>query len=172
MIEDTGKIDKFLPLIFRLDKDSLYDVKIVKHREKRSLNANNYCWKLCTEIGNVINKSKNQVYYEMLCDYGVFKTDENGELIVGIFPKNMDVVKVCDGYWQYAELINYKGLVAKKYYLIKGSSEYNKDEMRLFLNGIVQEAKNLGIKTKEDIEIERMIKDWENKYEENKKSTG
>lgn len=170
MIEDTGKIDKFLPLIFRLDKDILYDVKIVKHKEKRSLNANNYCWKLCTEIGNVINKSKNQVYYEMLCDYGVFKTDENGELIVGIFPKDIDVVRICDGYWQYTELINYKGLVAKKYYLIKGSSEYNKDEMRVFLNGIVQEAKNLGIKTKEDYEIERMIKDWENTYEKSSRN--
>lgn len=42
MIDDTGKIEKFLPLIFKLDKDTVYDVKIDKHREKRSLNANAY----------------------------------------------------------------------------------------------------------------------------------
>ena len=157
MIDDTGKIDTFIKQIFSLDKDTVYDVKITKHVEKRSLKANRYCWKLCTEIATVLNKTKNQVYYEMLCDYGVFKTDENGEIIAGIFPKDMEVVRVCDGYWQYIELINYKGFVAKKYYLIKGSSEYNKDEMRIFLKGIVQEARNLGIKTKEDIELEKMI---------------
>ena len=157
MIDDTGRIDTFLKQILSLDKDTIYDVKIIKHIEKRSLRANRYCWKLCTEIAGVLNKTKNQVYYEMLCDYGVFKTDENGEIIAGIFPKNMEVIRVCDGYWQYIELINYKGFVAKKYYLIKGSSEYDKDEMRIFLNGIVQEARNLGIKTKEDIELEKMI---------------
>jgi len=157
MIDDTGKIDTFLKQIFSLDKDTIYDVKIVKHVEKRALKANRYCWKLCTEIANILNKTKNQVYYEMLCDYGVFKTDENGEIIEAIFPKDMEVIRVCDGYWQYIELINYKGFVAKKYYLIKGSSEYNRDEMRIFLNGIVQEARNLGIKTKEDIELEKMI---------------
>ena len=48
MIEDTCKIDKILPLLFRLDKDTIYDVKITKHREKRSLNANSYLWKLVT----------------------------------------------------------------------------------------------------------------------------
>ena len=157
MIDDTGKIDTFLNQILNLDKDTIYDVKITKHIEKRSLKANRYCWKLCTEIANVLNKTKNHVYYEMLCDYGVFKTDENGEIIAGIFPKDMEVIRVCEGYWQYIELINYKGFVAKKYYLIKGSSEYNKDEMRIFLKGIVQEARNLGVKTKEDIELEKMI---------------
>ncbi len=157
MIDDTGKIEKFLPLIFRLDKDTVYDIKIIKHVEKRTLKANRYCWKLCTEIAAVLNKTKNQIYYEMLCDYGVFKTDEKGEIIAGIFPKEMEVTRICDGYWQYIEPINYKGFVAKKYYLIKGSSEYNKNEMRIFLNGIVQEARNLGIKTKDDIELERMI---------------
>ena len=70
MIDDTGKIEKFLPLIFRLDKDTVYDVKIDKHREKRSLNANAYLWKLVTEIGNVLNKSKEEVYLQMLIDYG------------------------------------------------------------------------------------------------------
>lgn len=157
MIDDTGKIDTFLKQIFSLDKDTIYDVKITKHVEKRSLKANRYCWKLCTEIANVLNKTKNQVYYEMLCDYGVFKTDESGEIIAAIFPKDMEVVRICEGYWQYIELINYKGFVAKKYYLIKGSSEYNRDEMKIFLNGIVQEARNLGIKTKDEEELEKMV---------------
>ena len=58
MINGTGKIDKFIREIFCLDKDIVYDVKIDKHREKRSLNANSYLWKLVTEIVNVLSKSK------------------------------------------------------------------------------------------------------------------
>ena len=44
MIDGTGKITKFLQDIFNLDKEVIYDVKIDKHREKRSINANNYLW--------------------------------------------------------------------------------------------------------------------------------
>ena len=32
--------------------------------------------------------------------------------------------------------------------------------MSILLEGVVQEAKNLGIKTKDDIELERMIDKW------------
>ena len=41
-------------------------IKIDKYREKRSLNANNYAWKLLTEIGNRLRASKEDVYLDML----------------------------------------------------------------------------------------------------------
>ena len=70
MIYGTGKITKFLQDIFNLDRETIYDIKIEKHRKKRSLNANNYLWELCTQIGNIIRKSKEEVYLDMLVDYG------------------------------------------------------------------------------------------------------
>lgn len=151
MIDDTGKIDKFLPLIFRLDKDTVYDVKIDKHREKRSLNANAYLWKLVTEIGNVLNKSKEEVYLQMLIDYGQSE-------MVSILSE-IDV----KGYFKYYKLAGTSLLNGKEfnhYKIYKGSSEYDTKEMSILLNGVVQEAKNLGIKTKDDIELERLIKEW------------
>lgn len=151
MIDDTGKIDKFLPLIFRLDKDTVYDVKIDKHREKRSLNANAYLWKLVTEIGNVLNKSKEEVYLQMLIDYGQSE-------MVSILSE-IDV----KGYFKYYKLAGTSILNGKEfnhYKIYKGSSEYDTKEMSILLNGVVQEAKNLGIKTKDDIELERLIKEW------------
>lgn len=36
-------------------------IKVDRHREKRSLNANNYAWKLITEIGNKTRQSKEDV---------------------------------------------------------------------------------------------------------------
>ncbi len=151
MIDDTGKIEKFLPLIFRLDKDTVYDVKIDKHREKRSLNANAYLWKLVTEIGNVLNKSKEEVYLQMLIDYGQSE-------MVSILSE-IDV----KGYFKYYKLAGTSLLNGKEfnhYKIYKGSSEYDTKEMSILLNGVVQEAKNLGIKTKDDIELERLIKEW------------
>lgn len=152
MIDDTGKIEKFLPLIFRLDKDTVYDVKIDKHREKRSLNANAYLWKLVTEIGNVLNKSKEEVYLQMLIDYGQSE-------MVSILSE-IDV----KGYFKYYKLAGTSILNGKEfnhYKIYKGSSEYDTKEMSILLNGVVQEAKNLGIKTKDDIELERLVEEWE-----------
>lgn len=152
MIDDTGKIDKFLPLIFRLDKDTVYDVKIDKHREKRSLNANAYLWKLVTEIGNILNKSKEEVYLQMLIDYGQSE-------MVSILSE-IDV----KGYFKYYKLAGTSILNVKEfnhYKIYKGSSEYDTKEMSILLNGVVQEAKNLGIKTKDDIELERLVEEWE-----------
>ena len=126
MIEDTCKIDKILPLLFRLDKDTIYDVKITKHREKRSLNANSYLWKLVTEIGNALSKSKEEVYLQMLIDYG-----------------QSEMVSILSE-------IDVKGYF--KYYKLAGTS---------ILNGVVQEAKNLGIKAKDDIELERLVEEWD-----------
>lgn len=151
MIDDTGKIEKFLPLIFRLDKDTVYDVKIDKHREKRSLNANAYLWKLATEIGNVLNKSKEEVYLQMLIDYGQSE-------MVSILSE-IDV----KGYFKYYKLAGTSILNGKEfnhYKIYKGSSEYDTKEMSILLNGVVQEAKNLGIKTKDDIEVERLVEEW------------
>lgn len=151
MIDDTGKIEKFLPLIFRLDKDTVYDVKIDKHREKRSLNANAYLWKLVTEIGNILNKSKEEVYLQMLIDYGQSE-------MVSILSE-IDV----KGYFKYYKLAGTSLLNGKEfnhYKIYKGSSEYDTKEMSILLNGVVQEAKNLGIKTKDDIELERLVEEW------------
>lgn len=151
MIDDTGKIEKFLPLIFRLDKDTVYDVKIDKHREKRSLNANAYLWKLVTEIGNVLNKSKEEVYLQMLIDYGQSE-------MVSILSE-IDV----KGYFKYYKLAGTSILNGKEfnhYKIYKGSSEYDTKEMSIILNGVVQEAKNLGIKTKDYIELERLLEEW------------
>lgn len=151
MIDDTGKIEKFLQLIFRLDKDTVYDVKIDKHREKRSLNANAYLWKLVTEIGNILNKSKEEVYLQMLIDYGQSE-------MVSILSE-IDV----KGYFKYYKLAGTSILNGKEfnhYKIYKGSSEYDTKEMSILLNGVVQEAKNLGIKTKDDIELERLVEEW------------
>lgn len=151
MINGTGKITNFLQDIFNLDKNTIYDVKIEKHREKRSLNANNYLWELCTQIGNILRKSKEEVYLEMLVDYGQ-------SIMVSVISD----IKLNGFYKYYKEagksILNGKEFTHYKIY--KGSSEYDTKEMSILLDGVVQEARQLGIRTKEDEELEKMIDKW------------
>ena len=151
MINGTGKIDKFIRDIFSLDKDTIYDIKIEKHKEKRSTNANAYLWKLVTEIGNTMRLSKEEVYENMLKSYG--------QSIMIPLPKGNNPSGYSK-YYEYECSRQLNGKDADWYKIYKGSSEYNTKEMSILLEGVVQEAKNLGIKTKDDIELERMIDKW------------
>lgn len=142
-----GTPEKLSQYLWQLDKNKKYEIK--EYREKRSLNSNAYAWKLITEIGNVVRKSKEEVYLQMLKDYG---QSEIVSMLSSISPV---------GYFKYYEkfgtgTINNKDFTHYKIY--KGSSEFDSKEMSIFIDGIVQEAKQLNIQTLEDIEIEELIR--------------
>ena len=148
MLSFTGNIEKIKQKLFLLDKSKIYDVEIKQHREKRSLNANSYLWKLCTEIANVLNSDKDSIYLLMIKRYGVSD-------LIPISNK----VPISD-YFDYYDIESNNGEYIW-YKVYKGSSKYDTKEMSVLLNGIVSECKEMGIPTKEDLEIERMIKEWE-----------
>ena len=66
----TGTKTEIQQFLYKLDKDIKYDLKIEKHRNKRSLDANNYAWHLINEIANALRMSKEEVYLQMLKSYG------------------------------------------------------------------------------------------------------
>ena len=142
MIGYPEEISKYL---WQLDKEKLYEIR--EFKEKRTLSQNAYAWKLITEIANKVNKSKEEVYLEMLKDYG---QSEIISMLSTIEPK---------GYFKYYESIG-TGIVNEKefthYKIFKGSSEYDSKEMSIFIDGIVQECTQLGIPTLSDEEIKGM----------------
>lgn len=144
MIGTPEELSRYL---WQLDKEKKYEIK--EYKQKRSLNANAYAWKLITEIGNVLRKSKEEVYLQMLKDYG---QSEIVSMLSSISPS---------GYFKYYEKFG-KGTIKGKefthYKIYKGSSEFNSKEMSIFIDGIVQEAKQVGIQTLEDKEIEELIR--------------
>ena len=126
-------------------------IDIDKYREKRSLNANNYAWKLITEIGNATLRSKEEVYLEMLREYG------QSELVSVL--ASIDV----KGYFKYYDEAwesSLKGKLFKHYKVYKGSSEFDTREMSIFIDGIVYEAEELGIQTMTPNEIARLKAAW------------
>lgn len=128
-----------------------------KYRKKRSLDANAYCWVLITKIANHpdVRSSKEEVYEEMLQKYGYLYQDENGYVPITV-KAGVDMSKIV-GHWKF-----YKSNGKfDSYLMIKGSSEYNTQEMAHFIDMVVQEAKELGIETLTPDELERMKQAWQ-----------
>ena len=126
-------------------------IKIDRHREKRSLNANNYAWALLTEIGNVLRISKEDVYVKMLKEYG-----QSEMISVKAHIPISEYVKYCDEVGE--STLN--GILFKHYRVYKGSSEFTKEEMAIFLDGVVAEAKDLDIEVRTPDEIANLKNLW------------
>ena len=138
-----------------LVKDTDYRLKLVKWTEKRSLDANSYLWKLCDLIAGEIGSSKEEVYENMLRSYGTID-DELPPIVVH---SSADISKFQDHYLWFDS----RELDGKKfdcYLRIKGSSEMDSKEMSHLIDGVIFEAKQLGIETLPPEEIQRMNERW------------
>lgn len=126
-------------------------IKIDKYREKRSLNANAYAWLLIGKIGNATRLSKEEVYFRMLKEYG----QSDLVSVLAHIP-----VEHYFKYYEEAGESTLNGKLFKHYRVYKGSSEFDTREMSIFIDGIVSEAKNLGIETMTPNEIAKMKDLW------------
>lgn len=149
---DTYSVDEIN--VFNQTSDVL-DIVVKKHRQKRSLDANAYCWVLCSKIAEKVHSSKDDVYEEMLQKYGYFYQDEDGFITITV-KAEVDMSKI-DGHWKF---LKSNGKFTS-YLMIKGSSEYDTREMARFIDCIVEEAKLLGIETMTPAELERMKAAWQ-----------
>lgn len=135
--------------------DNLLDIKIVRHHEKRSLQANAYCWELITQIAEIIGSTKEDVYREYIRQKGIYKP-----IIL-----NNEAVSTFNYLWQERGLgwvcdVLEKDDKQTTLYAYYGSSSYNTKQMSDFIDYIVQEAKGLGIPTETPEEIARMKSMW------------
>lgn len=144
-----GKAQAIIEWLFAQDREKVFEIK--EHKEKRSLNANAYAWALLSKVADAMRLSKEDVYLSMLKHYG------QSEIVSVI--STIDVA----GFFKYYEPIGTGTVQGKEfthYRIYKGSSEYDTREMSIFIDGIVQEAKNLDIETMTPEEIERMMSRW------------
>lgn len=148
---ELNEINPALKMVDELHNAEKLTIKIDEFKKKRSLNANNYAWKLITEIGNATRQSKDDVYFIMLKRYG------QSEMVSAMahIPFG-DYVKYCEE----AGESTLNGKLFKHYRVYKGSSEFDTKEMSIFIDGIVSEAKDLGIPTDTPDQIAKMKALW------------
>lgn len=131
-----GNAESIIKWLFNQDREKIFDIK--EHKEKRSKSQNAYAWELIGKIADIVRKSKEEVYIDMLKHYGQVQLVS---MLSSINP---------NGYFKYFEeykkgIQNGKEFTAYKIY--KGSSEFDIKEMTIFIDGIIQECENLGIET-------------------------
>ena len=128
-------------------------IKAVKYRERRSLDANAYLWVLLQKMAEALERDKWGLYLEKLGEYGVF---------THIIVKPHMVDKVKEEWRAVKELgeVCVNGTTGIQLQCYFGSSTYNTKEMSVLIDGVVSEAKEMGIETLSKVELERMKAEW------------
>lgn len=114
------------------------DVIVKGLRHKRSKEANDYEWELCTLIAQRLGISKEEVYLQMLKKYG--------QSVIVTVREGVDVGRL----FKYYELFNdglKNGVKFVAYKVFIGSSQYDSKEMSILIDGTRKEAQELGIQT-------------------------
>ena len=121
-----------------LEQDEEKKFEVQECKGKRSLSQNSYCWLLINKIANILRLSKEEIYLQMLEDYGqsILIPVKKGEKPNGYFK-----------YYKYETSSILNGKEADWYKIYKGSSEFDSKEMTILIDGIIQECKQLGIET-------------------------
>lgn len=146
----VGKADEVIKWLLSQDREKTFEVK--PYHPKRSLNANAFCWHLCNEMANVLRTSKDEVYQEMLKRYGQSRViSVLSEIDISRFVKYSE--EIGKGHVEGKEFTHYRCFI--------GSSEYDSREMAILIDGIVDEAKELGIDTLPTTAVERMKALWQ-----------
>lgn len=152
-----GKPKELLQYLWELDQDKEYQIK--EYHKKRSLDANAYCWVLCKEIADKLHITAIEVYKKNIKEMGKFE----------ILPIKNEAVNTFINAWSSkgigwlceildkSKIEGYTNIIV--YY---GSSIYDTKEMSIFIDGVVQEAEQLGISTKTPSEIARLKEMWKN----------
>ena len=140
-----GTAETLVKWLFNQKRDKLFEIK--EHRAKRTLTQNAYYWVLVNELANCLRKSKEEVHFDLLRDYS--------QVALVILKSNVDI----KGYIRYYEferetiISNVKFNIYKVY---KGSSEMDKKEFSILLEGLIQEAQQQGIPTLTANEIAKL----------------
>lgn len=140
-----GTAETLVKWLFNQNREKLFEIK--EHKEKRTLTQNAYMWSLINEISSKMNLSKDNTYLKMIKDY-------SQSMLVTI-RADIDVSKFFK-YYEFERDAQISGVDFKIYKVYEGSSKMNKNEFRVLLDGVIQEAQQLEICTLTPNEIERL----------------
>lgn len=146
-----------LKMVDELGSAEKISIKMGKHREKRSLDANAYAWVLIGKIAEKTNVPNTEVYRNAIREIG------GNYDIVCVQDKAVD--SLCEGWsrnglgWQ-TDTMPSKIEGCTNVLLYYGSSVYTREQMRRLIENIKQDCDALGIETRSPEEIESLLSAW------------
>ena len=133
-------------------------IRAVKHREKRSLDANALLWVCLGKIADALRADKWEIYLRMLKRYGKYTH-------ICVKPNVVDAVKA---QWRECEVIgevNINGQKAVQMLCYFGSSTYDTKEFSRLLDGVISEMQEMKLETPVSADVRRALEQWEKMYE-------
>lgn len=158
-----GKPRDLSTLLFTLDQDKVYELK--KYKPLRGTQANKYFHKLVNELakynrGIGFAISDEEMKIEVNIQYGTIATDVNGHISGAMVPRNTNMKR----FYPYAK--KYKNDDKYDYYIFyKRTHELNTREFTQLIRGVEVLCKDAGIPTLDDLEFERMMREYEKEYQ-------
>ena len=155
-------LTQFMNTIGEIDTDKEYEVQIREIRRRRSLNANAYYYKLVTDCAFKKGIGVAEYHNENLANLGIPWLDDDKNRM-WFLQKDTD-------WWRKQKETHFcptdktedrKGITYRWFYLLKPSHLFNTKEMSMLIDGIVQDAKELGVETMTPDEIERLKQQWQ-----------
>jgi hypothetical protein len=141
-------------------KDDKLSIEIKKQRNKRSLDANSYCWVICDKIAQALSveggsTTKEDVYKDAVLQVGRFEPI----IVTEVAYDNFKRIWENQGLGFLVQDVSHKDKCVRVncYY---GSSTYDTKEMSLLINLLVDLAKSLNIETKPQAEIDSLLNSW------------
>lgn len=157
LINDKSK----LPTIEELKGIKL---KIIAKKDikKRSLNANNYFWKLLQELCELAEIDTMKEYKRRVKELGIFRRFKIEKDNINTFEKmwiSQGVAWFCE-IWDTEIIGNTEFKIINAYY---GSSSFNSKQMSRLINDLVEDCKVYEIETKSQKEIDSLLESWNSK---------
>lgn len=137
--------------LFQLDKDKKY--KLEEYKERRSTDANAYFHVLVNQLAKYYSLSNEDMKIKMNLSYGTIATDKNGKVLGCKVPSGTEMKT----FYPYAKWYKEDTDGCDCYLFYKQTHTLNSLEFSKLLNGVVQEAKDAGIETLDDIELKHLI---------------
>ena len=141
----VGNAKAIIEYLFNEDKEKIFEIK--EHREKRTLTQNAYYWVLVNELANCLGLSNEETHFKLLKDYS--------QIALITIKSNIEI-KGYIKYYEFEREADINGIKFNIYKVYKGSSEMNKKEFSILLNGAIQEAEQQGIATLTPNEVEKL----------------
>ena len=144
-------------------------IKVGKKKRKRSLDANDYLWVLCTKIAEKLQHgkvpvSKEDVYRKHIRSVGVFTALAVTEEAVDAFAETWER----NGTGWVVEVVDSTLNGCKKVFAYHGSSTYNTEEMGRLIDSVIQDCINLEIETMPPAELESLLTQWGKKHDKSR----
>ena len=133
-------------------------IKVVKHRDRRSLDANALLWLCLGRIAEALRTDKWEVYLQMLKRYGKYT-------YICVKPNVVDAVK---SQWRECEEIgrvDINGKEAVQMLCYFGSSTLNTKEFSVLLDGVISEMSEMGLEVPASEDMRRALEQWEKMHE-------